>query len=791
MKRYTLVKLLPPRWVAGLLAAAATVTTVQAAGPALQGQITLRPLTPQDIKDYSLTGAQGASGLTTVGKGQPAYLEVLVNNALTNSDITNVTWTLTSKPDFSTATLAPSPLGTNVPTYKMADRYNNSGAAVYKVAQYNGEAVRKLLLPDVTGPYTVTVTIQTKYSGNTNLTQNITGSTYVGVATCELCHSGGNLAPDKYNDWLKTPHASFFTRAIDGLESDHYGKNCISCHTVGYDANTNAVNNGFDDVATQVGWTFPLVLTNGNWAAMTNKLQNLANIQCENCHGPGYSHATDVVLNPQDPAAYKAAIAVSFIAGNCAQCHDSKPNHSRSAEWNNSKHAVTTRTPSGPTRAACARCHTASGFAAYAGTLGTTNVWTGTNVAFTTYEAITCASCHDPHNADNPHQLRAAELVQLADGAAIATITNAGAGSLCMNCHQSRTGSYTNSLVEYPAGRPTYAGGSSSFGPHDNPAAMMLEGVNGYTYNKVIPSSAHAMSVSNTCAGCHMQTVASTDPAFTKAGGHTFSMTYSNASGVVVDKVDVCVKCHGPIDSFDMVKVDYNGDGLIEGVQTEVTKLYNRLSTLFPNSTYQSNPANYVADGLVKSPSVKTNWPAKFLQAAWNYQLVVNDLSKGIHNAAYAVGLLKASIADLTGDSNNDGLADSWQIQYFGAGFATNAAAGPTAINNSNGIQNWMMYAMGLDPKSSSKTGNGVIYVNDGTVVNGAPGTMAIYTAAEVAFYAGSGTNYQIQGITALNGVTGGWQNIGTNILGTGKDVSYLTSTQGTNQMYYRVLSTP
>jgi len=186
MKRYTLVKLLPPRWVAGLLAAAATVTTVQAAGPALQGQITLRPLTPQDIKDYSLTGAQGASGLTTVGKGQPAYLEVLVNNALTNSDITNVTWTLTSKPDFSTATLAPSPLGTNVPTYKMADRYNNSGAAVYKVAQYNGEAVRKLLLPDVTGPYTVTVTIQTKYSGNTNLTQNITGSTYVGVATCEL-----------------------------------------------------------------------------------------------------------------------------------------------------------------------------------------------------------------------------------------------------------------------------------------------------------------------------------------------------------------------------------------------------------------------------------------------------------------------------------------------------------------------------------------------------------------------------------------------------------------------------
>ena len=151
-----------------------------------------------------------------------------------------------------------------------------------------------------------------------------------------------------------------------------------------------------------------------------------------------------------------------------------------------------------------------------------------------------------------------------------------GAGALCMNCHQSRSGSYTNSLVGYPLGRPTYAGGSSSFGPHDNPASDMLEGVNGYTYGQVIPSSAHRVSVTDTCAGCHMQTVASTDPAFTKAGGHTFSMTYSAvANGVTntVDKVDVCTKCHGQITSFDMIKVDYNGDGLIEGVQTEVQKL--------------------------------------------------------------------------------------------------------------------------------------------------------------------------------------------------------------------------
>ena len=37
---------------------------------------------------------------------------------------------------------------------------------------------------------------------------------------------------------------------------------------------------------TQPGWTFPTVLTNGNWAAMPLKLQ-VANIKCENCHGAG------------------------------------------------------------------------------------------------------------------------------------------------------------------------------------------------------------------------------------------------------------------------------------------------------------------------------------------------------------------------------------------------------------------------------------------------------------------------------------------------------------------------
>ena len=55
----------------------------------------------------------------------------------------------------------------------------------------------------------------------------------------------------------------------------------------------------------------------------------------------------------------------------------------------------------------------------------------------------------------------------------------------------------------------------------------------------------------------------------------------------------------------------------------------------------------------------------------------------GVHNGPFAVGLLKASIANLTGISTTGGLPDAWEIQYFGSNFATNPAAGPNAVNNS------------------------------------------------------------------------------------------------------------
>jgi len=260
-----------------------------------------------------------------------------------------------------------------------------------------------------------------------------------------------------------------------------------------------------------------------------------------------------------------------------------------------------------------------------------------------------------------------------------------------------------------------------------------------------------------------------------------------------VNKVDVCVPCHGPISSFNFLCEDFEGIGVIEGPQTAVQNLLNKLSTLLPNSTYQANSNNYVADGLVKTGrlTVQTNWPQKFLMAAYNWQFVNSDGSKGVHNTPYAVGLLKASIGNLTGDANNDGLPDSWQTNYFGS--ITNPAAAPNAMPAGDGIPNWLKYALGLNPlvpgiSVTNGLSVGVVWADGSSLNNpyGKTNTIQIYTAAEVAFNTQTNKTYQIQAISSLSG---GWENIGYPIPGTGQAYSYLTPTRQNLVQFYRVYS--
>ena len=737
---------------AALIAAGALTTARAQSPPPLQGQLVLRPLTDVDRTIYGLPSTTELSGgLSTVGVGTAVFPEAEVNIAIPPADITSVTWYLTAAPKGSTAALTNSPLGANVPIYDPAGRLASQVAG------------RAFLRPDIAGQYTITAVVNTASEGTTNLTQTINAGTYLGVQTCELCHSGGQIAEDKWATWSQTLHSQVFSNEIDG-NANFTGApmlaECLQCHTTGYDANTNAIDGGFYNLQTLANWTIPTTLTNGNYASMQNhypSLAGLANVQCESCHGPGSIHAGLLgdTNSPNWPG-----ISVSEDVGDCNQCHDAAPYHAYGTEWLNSVHAVTTTDPAGS--ASCVGCHTAYGFIARVGGI--------TNNVNLSYMPITCQACHEPHGAtvptNNPHMIRTLASVTLQDGT---VITNGGEGLLCMECHQARSKAATAATVY-----------SSHFGPHHGPQTDMLEGVNGYNYGLVIPTSDHA-SISNTCVACHMQSISSSDPAFLHAGSHTFEVAWSGtATNAPESLTAACKQCHGStVTSFDFPVEDFAGSGVPQGVQTQVQTLMNKLALLLPGG--ENNVLN---NTVTPAP----NWTVPQLEAAYNYLFVQSDGSLGVHNTAYAVGLLQASIANLTGTSVPGGLPDAWAVEYFGS--ITNPAAAPNAINNTNGVPNWMMYALGLNPTQSGITVPGGVVWEDGSqLVNSATnGNIHIYTAAEVSFNTAAGSTYQIQAISSLSG---DWSNVGNLITGTGAPVSYLTSTRNNPQMFFRVLTNP
>jgi len=711
------------------------VVTATAATAAVNARIVTRSLSPQDKTDYSLTGLQGASGLNTVGVGQPVYAEVQIGLSTPPSNIVSVTWALTERPLGSTATLEPSPLGANVPIASSADALTHWLSA------------RTMLRPDVEGVYVLGATVTTTTS-STNITQKITGARFLGYEqACRACHDGNFRAPDM-SSYTNTPHATAFAQNIDD-SMGHFATRCFSCHVVGYDDNTNAVNGGFDDVARQLGWSLPAVLTNGNWAATPPEIQNVANVQCESCHGAGSRHVVHagVVGNPE-------TISVSFDSGNCAQCHDSAWRHIKTTEWENSRHAVATTSPTGPSRGDCVKCHSGKSFV---------ETVKGASVIHTDYEPIGCVTCHDPHSAEHPGQLRKAGPIALMDG--ITTIQEPGAGAICMSCHMGRRNA-TN-YVEVTTG-------SGNFGPHHSNQADMLAGANAITYGKVIGSSAHARAVEDSCVGCHMQPVANTEPGFSAVGGHTFMLSLETSTNRI-ELVTACTECHGEIEDFNLVRQDYNGDGVVEGIQSEVKALLRRLAKLLP-------PVGVDKETI----SINSSWTKQQLRAGFNWKFVGEEGSFGVHNPAYAVGLLKASIADLTGDSNEDGLPDEWQIRYFGSANAPNAAPNATPAND--GVPNWLKWSLGLDPLIPGiQVPGGYVWANASSM-GGSTDEIQIYTAAEVVFNTEPGKTYQLQAISTLGG---GWTNVGAPVTGTGSAFSMVTPTRSNTQQFFRVVTNP
>lgn len=290
----------------------------------------------------------------------------------------------------------------------------------------------------------------------------------------------------------------------------------------------------------------------------------------------------------------------------------------------------------------CQVCHTNEGFIEY--------VKTGT-VDSESYVSNPsqpgCFTCHDSHTTGD-FSVRAVPAVILANNAEV----DLGGGNLCASCHKARRSA--EAIV-----KPTAADKLPSYwGPHHGPEADLLTGNSAYEFpGKEYGNSAHTKVIADTCVTCHMALPEGRYSLSSAVGGHSFFVT-GEVHGSEKVNLAACISCHKDIkqlsgtEYFDYKTVDYDTDGELEAVQMEIEGLLELLVNVHGTGELQKlNPPIYNADG-------SYNWirgndaerPVGEVAALYNYKLILEDRSLGIHNVIYTVQVLYDTIEALDPD---------------------------------------------------------------------------------------------------------------------------------------------
>ncbi len=308
---------------------------------------------------------------------------------------------------------------------------------------------------------------------------------------------------------------------------------------------------------------------------------------------------------------------------NCFKCHNGFLDQAQ-GEWANSVHAEGTYIDytNRPGPSDCTRCHNEQGFLYFLAN------GTVPDIEFDEVSAIGCFTCHNPHENGDMRR-RATEPYTLENGVVFDHSEN---GNLCAHCHHARIDAATEITDNLSV--------SSHWGPHHGPQADMLEGTNGYEFpgaGYTFTSSPHKIAVPDACAGCHMSEVENHDGY--KVGGHSFRIVSEDGANT---QIEFCVECHSDIEEIDFpADEDFDHDGTIEGVQTEVMGLADSLQTLL------------IAQGALNASGAQystTITDKNVAGALYNWVFISKeDKSWGVHNFDYTIDLLNASIDYLDG----------------------------------------------------------------------------------------------------------------------------------------------
>lgn len=530
---------------------------------------------------------------------------------------------------------------------------------------------------DTTGYYYLALSVN---AGAVTSRDTVYASTYVGVNRYDMfggtgcfCHGGPSTINTKFNEWRASNHATIFYRGVTGqLEVEPasgyglYKESCVQCHTTGYEPAANNGNwaylsrNSYNWFDTTWANSLPLaadgsgdaLIRTGDstlvWTQMNAGLRPTANIGCENCHGPMGQHKASFGGTAQE-----RFVAKTLDPDACNVCHDGSTKHSIGSYFRGSMHASQVDEAG----SGCAPCHTGGSFVK----------WTkiGKPIPFPSaqYDAATmdgtnttCAVCHEPHTM----ALRTTSIDSLRNGYKPPAGTG-GMGALCMNCHQARN----NNATSYVKSAGPYYGFKSRFYPHHSNQADMFLGRNLYEFGdtKLTGINTH-VGLENGCVTCHMG-MRNTLP------NHTFSMDPADPNYTLLggsrnyDPVTACVGCHGAMTTYDDIKAgwDYDKDGVVEGVESEVAGLMATLKSRLP----QRN-GEVVGDG-VNSTVTAADSAAVYnrkdlVEGIFTYWSVFEDRSGGMHNAKYTVALLQKALGiyPLAVDRTDLNVPDSYQL---------------------------------------------------------------------------------------------------------------------------------
>ncbi|HEX6086601.1 MAG TPA: multiheme c-type cytochrome [Thermoanaerobaculia bacterium] len=542
-------------------------------------------------------------------------------------------------------------------------------------------AVAPEFTPDVPGTYEINVT-DLKENKTVTLSVHvgkwqgmITGQTADGRPVpdpaCMQCHVKNTPHFDLFTPWAKSGHATIFSDNVVNTAPDaHYSASCLSCHVVGYDRTTD--NGGFDDVPGFQDFLKSGLLEHGgvdNWAKIQADypaVARMANIQCENCHGP------------QDSAAHmkKDGSRKTLSSDLCASCHGRAPRHGRYQQWQLSGHGNYQLAIDEGTDPSCAKCHSAQGFIAWQGkNFSTANL----TVDWTTDEVHpqTCVTCHDPHNVGTTSkeghiETNAPMRVKGATPALMSGFTakDVGNAAICMTCHNGRRGLRNDA---------NFTVADATRAPHAGPQADVIMGENMY----FVPTgkrSFHSM-IEDSCVTCHMESTEAPSQLYTSEVGtnHTF---FANP--------DICVQCHSNItlesvqkpieEKMDALKleieksikyvmqaqiragnvIDANGTKIrsaadvkeIEFIESHGRQGVNIVladGTRIPDLSLQSVK---VVRGTGSSVELYSVADPALGKAGWNYFMAHSDKSKGVHNPTFVTSALDVALYAIRAANN-------------------------------------------------------------------------------------------------------------------------------------------